>query len=69
MTGAIPPLPQYAFMAWCLVKHRDNLPLPLPLHDILFLKHKRMIEIFIIIFFLLVASRELVFCQQEHDLR
>jgi len=18
------PLPQYAFMAWCLVKHRDN---------------------------------------------
>jgi hypothetical protein len=24
MRGAIPPLPQYAFMAWCLVKHRDN---------------------------------------------
>jgi hypothetical protein len=24
MSGAIPPLPQYAFMAWCLVKHRDN---------------------------------------------
>jgi hypothetical protein len=22
--GAIPPLPQYDFMAWCLVKHRDN---------------------------------------------
>jgi hypothetical protein len=22
--GAIPPLPQYVFMAWCLVKHRDN---------------------------------------------
>jgi hypothetical protein len=21
---AIPPLPQYAFVAWCLVKHRDN---------------------------------------------
>jgi hypothetical protein len=21
--GAIPPLPRYAFMAWCLVKHRD----------------------------------------------
>jgi hypothetical protein len=20
MSGAIPPLPQYAFMAWCLVK-------------------------------------------------
>jgi hypothetical protein len=25
MDGSIPPLPQYAFMAWCLVeKHRDN---------------------------------------------
>jgi len=24
MRGAIPPLPQYAFMAECLVKHRNN---------------------------------------------
>jgi hypothetical protein len=26
MSGAIPPLPQYAFMAWCSVtkKHRDS---------------------------------------------
>jgi hypothetical protein len=24
MRGAIPPLNQYVFMAWCLVKHRDN---------------------------------------------
>jgi hypothetical protein len=24
MSGAIPPLSQYSFMAWCLVKHRDN---------------------------------------------
>jgi hypothetical protein len=24
MRGAIPPLHLYAFMAWCLVKHRDN---------------------------------------------
>jgi hypothetical protein len=24
MSGAIPPLPQYAFMAWCLVKHKDT---------------------------------------------
>jgi hypothetical protein len=23
MRGAIPPLPHYVFMAWCLVKHRD----------------------------------------------
>jgi hypothetical protein len=24
MRGAIPLLPQYGFMAWCFVKHRDN---------------------------------------------
>jgi hypothetical protein len=24
MSGAIPPLSHYAFMAWCLVKHKDN---------------------------------------------
>jgi hypothetical protein len=24
MSGAIPPFPQYVFMAWCLVKHRDD---------------------------------------------
>jgi hypothetical protein len=24
MLGAIHPLPQYVFMAWCLVKHKDN---------------------------------------------
>jgi hypothetical protein len=24
MHGAMPPLPQYVFMAWCLVKHMDN---------------------------------------------
>jgi hypothetical protein len=24
MPGAIPPLAQYVFMPWCLVKHRDN---------------------------------------------
>jgi len=28
MSGLIPPLPQYAFMAWCLVKkYRVTLPL------------------------------------------
>jgi hypothetical protein len=31
MHGAIPPLPQYIFMAWCLVKHRDNFTLPFTL--------------------------------------
>jgi len=24
MRGAIPPLPQHVFVAWCLVQHRDN---------------------------------------------
>jgi hypothetical protein len=24
MRGAIPPLPQYVLMAWCLVQHMDN---------------------------------------------
>jgi hypothetical protein len=24
MCGAIPPLPQYVLMAWCLEKHRDD---------------------------------------------
>jgi hypothetical protein len=31
MSGAIPPLPKYAFMAWCLVKEKSTgttLPLP-----------------------------------------
>jgi hypothetical protein len=27
MSGAIPPLPQYAFMAWCLVKAQGQLEL------------------------------------------
>jgi hypothetical protein len=30
MRGAIPPLPQYAFMAQCLVKHRDNFAFYIP---------------------------------------
>jgi len=27
MRRAIPPLPQYVFMAWCLDKHKDNFTL------------------------------------------
>jgi hypothetical protein len=30
MRGVIPPLPQYLFMAWCLVNHRDNFAFPFP---------------------------------------
>jgi hypothetical protein len=35
MNGAIPPLPQYIFMAWCLVSTGTPLPYPaglVPLH-------------------------------------
>jgi len=28
LRGAIPPPPQYVFIAWYLVKHRDNFTLP-----------------------------------------
>jgi hypothetical protein len=28
MSGAIPPIPQYVFMGWCVVKHRGNFTLP-----------------------------------------
>jgi hypothetical protein len=30
MRGAIPPLPLYVFMAWCLVKQRGNFTFTLP---------------------------------------
>jgi hypothetical protein len=29
MNGAIPPLPQYAFMAWCSVKRSTGTTLPM----------------------------------------
>jgi hypothetical protein len=28
--GAVPPLIQYVFMAWCLIKHRENFTVILP---------------------------------------
>jgi hypothetical protein len=34
MRGAIPLLPHYVFMAWCLVKHRDNFTFTLLLHKV-----------------------------------
>jgi len=43
MSGAILPLPQYAFMEWCLVKSTGtNLPLPLPYYAL-----QRVIHIFL----------------------
>jgi len=27
VSGGVPPLPQYVFMEWCFVKHRDNFTL------------------------------------------
>jgi hypothetical protein len=32
MRGTIPPLPQYVFMAWCLVKRRDNFTFTFIMH-------------------------------------
>jgi hypothetical protein len=35
MPGAIPPPPpplQYVFIAWCVIKHRDNFTLTFPHH-------------------------------------
>jgi hypothetical protein len=35
MSGAIPPLPEYFFMRWCLVKHLDNFTFyPVCPHDV-----------------------------------
>jgi hypothetical protein len=45
MSGAIPPLPQYAFVAWCLVKHRDNFTFTFLSKDIaLIADHKNLIS-------------------------
>jgi hypothetical protein len=30
MRGTVPPLLQYIFVAWCLVKHSDNFTFTLP---------------------------------------
>jgi hypothetical protein len=34
MRGDIPPLPQYVFMEWYLVKHRDNFTFYLYLYSL-----------------------------------
>jgi len=31
LRAAVPPPLQYVFMAWCLVKHRDNFTFTFPL--------------------------------------
>jgi hypothetical protein len=49
MSGAITPLPQYAFMAWCLVKAQGQLyllPLPVMVMDY---KHSSSRNIFTVI--------------------
>jgi hypothetical protein len=47
MSGAIPPIPQYAFMAWCLVKAQGQLYLYLlegtpPLFEVLVFNLKKL---------------------------
>jgi hypothetical protein len=39
MRRAIPPIPQYAFMAWCLVKYRDNFTFTFILQNVLSISH------------------------------
>jgi len=34
MHGAIPPLSQYVFMEWCLVKHKDKFTFTLTVNNI-----------------------------------
>jgi hypothetical protein len=36
MRGTIPPRPQYVFIAWCLVKHRDNFNFTLLYTNVIF---------------------------------
>jgi hypothetical protein len=40
MRGAIPPIPHYVFMVWCLVRYRDNFTFYLD-----FLENKHLTEI------------------------
>jgi hypothetical protein len=47
MSGAIPPLPQYVFMAWCSVTKKSigtTLPLPFTLIDTRFIEIRRRIK-------------------------
>jgi hypothetical protein len=53
MRGAIPPLPQYSFIAWCSVKkqHRDNFAFSLTL------KYMLLVDIVEFIYFFNVATK------------
>jgi hypothetical protein len=42
MCGTIPPLPQYAFMAWCSVKNRENFTFVTFYHAHVFLSEERL---------------------------
>jgi hypothetical protein len=42
MRGAIPPLPEYVLMAWCLVKHRDNFTFYLYLFKIFYIWRRKL---------------------------
>jgi len=47
MGGAIHPLPQYAFMAWCLVKAQGHLYLLLKYFDFLLLMREAQVRFLI----------------------
>jgi hypothetical protein len=59
MLGAIPLLPQYVFMAWCLVKHRDNFTFTL--HDVIMGDHMEARDSHYAYFFILFINFKLTF--------
>jgi hypothetical protein len=60
LTGAIHPLPQYVFMAWCVAKHRDNFTFTFTLTLVLLVCTERCLAnlIFILSLHLLRATSE-----------
>jgi hypothetical protein len=62
MRGAMPPFPQYVFMAWCSVKAEGQLNLLLPLLLLLLL----LLLLIIIIIIIMPTKRELKSMKASH---
>jgi hypothetical protein len=58
MNGVIPPLPQYVFMAWRLVEHRDNFTFYLYLYLCVTEKWKREVHRKFPYFFFFVGKNQ-----------
>jgi hypothetical protein len=59
MRGAIHPLIQYAFMAWYLVKHKDNF-VPKPLHQVYRVSKNNLNMMIMIMIYELDKTKEIV---------